>query len=241
MAISGEFRLRPSLSIDYCCSLRAMGTSSYNLDTICWLHESGHFSMPAAIADIGCQQLSHPTNDAVIRFARHFGGEVPAAFTHYSYMGELYRASGFDYVSLDIAEAPYVRRFDLNSDTVCAELRERFDIVVNSGTTEHVLNQLNAFKTVHDLAKPGGLIYCMFLVNGFGPHGLLLYCERFADLLASANGYEVILRERHERTFSQARAASGGSADPEHFVADQCDWVVFKKKAGGPFQVVLDL
>lgn len=196
--------------------------------------------MPAAIVDIGSMQLGHRTDDGVRRFAQHFGAEVPDSFDHYSYMGDLYRAAGFDYVSLDIAEAPYVRHFDLNQDAVPPDLQARFDLVINSGTSEHVLNQLNALKTMHDLARPHGLIYSMFLVNGFGPHGLLRYCERFVDLLARTNNYEIIHRERHERTFSQWRAEIGASADPEHFVTDQCDWVVFKKTDGAPFNVVLD-
>jgi SAM-dependent methyltransferase len=222
-----------------------MGTSSDNLDKIRWLYDEGFFRMPAAIADIGCQQLSHRTNQSVRTFAGYFGSradnKVLAEFDHYSYMGDLYRAAGFDYVSLDIVDAPYVFRFDLNTDQIPPSLRGRYDIVINAGTSEHVLNQLNTLKAIHDLAKPGGLIYSMFLLNGFGPHGLLRYCSRFVELLASANKYDVLSKEIHARTYSQWRQEVGSDANPDEFIIDQCEWVVLKKNFDAPFSPVIDI
>ena len=208
-----------------------MGTSPDNLEVIGKLYDSGHFAMPAAIADIGCSQLSFPVDDKVVAFARRFGKAVPDGFRPLSYMGDLYRALGFDYVSLDVADAPYVHRFDLNCDQVPHDLKGRFDLIINAGTTEHVLNQLNALKTIHDLAKPGGLIYSMFLINGFGPHGLLRYCERFVDLLAQANHYTTIHRETHQNVSSNLIGDWW----------DRCEWAVFKKTSDAPFNVVLDV
>ena len=225
--------------------LAGMGTSSDNLDKIRWLYDQGHFRMPAAIADIGCQQLSHSTNDGVRTFAGYFGRradeQMLASFDHYSYMGDLYRAAGFDYVSIDIVDAPYVYRFDLNNDQIPGSLKGKYDIVINAGTTEHVLNQLNALKAIHDLTKPGGLIYSMFLLNGFGPHGLLRYCSRFVELLAAANKYELIFKEIHARTYSQWRREVGLGADPDEFIIDQCEWAILKKTSNAPFSPILDL
>jgi SAM-dependent methyltransferase len=225
-----------------------MGTSSDNLDKIRWLYDRGHFRMPAAIADIGCQQLSHEVNDGVRAFANYFGRRVDqeqlAAFDHYSFMGDLYRVAGFDYVSLDIIDAPYVHRFDLNTDQVPESLRGKFDLVINAGTTEHVLNQLNALKAIHDLAKPGGLIYSMFLLNGFGPHGLLRYCSRFVELLAAANQYEVIFKDVHSRNCFRWERQVGADARSESevdFTLDECEWVVLKKTSEAPFAPVIDL
>jgi SAM-dependent methyltransferase len=226
----------------------AMGTSSDNLDKIRWLYDQGHFRMPAAIADIGCQQFSQSANDSVRTFVQHFGRSAGADgladFDHYSYMGDLYRAAGFDYVSIDIVDAPYVHHFDLNTDQVPRSLRHRFDLVINAGTTEHVLNQLNALKTIHDLAKPGGLIYSMFLLNGFGPHGLLRYCSRFVELLAAANKYEVIFRDVHSRKHFEWRREVGSNSQPSEsseFVLDECEWVVLKKTSPAPFAPMLDV
>ena len=72
-----------------------MGTSSDNLDKIRWLYNQGLFRMPAAIADIGCQQLSHSTNQSVRTFAGILDAgamkKCSPAFDHYSYMGDLSR------------------------------------------------------------------------------------------------------------------------------------------------------
>ena len=201
--------------------------------------------MPAALADIGCMQLGQPTNESVRKFAGHFGRtpdeQVLATFDQHSFMGDLYQAAGFDYISIDIADAPYVFRFDLNNDQVPPSLKGKYDIVMNTGTTEHVLNQLNALKTVHDLAKPGGLIFSLFLINGFGSHGLLRYCNRFVALLAEANRYELISTEIHARTFSQWRQKAGPDAKPDEFIIDQCEWAVFKKTNDAPFSPVVDI
>lgn len=206
-----------------------MGTSSNNLDKLRWLYDQGHFHMPAAIADIGCQQLSHSTNESVRTFAEYFGGQADAetlsSFDHYSYMGDLYRAAGFDYVSIDIVEAPYVFRFDLNSDEIPATMKNKYDIVINNGTTEHVLNQLNALKAVHDLAKPGGIIYSMFLINGWGDHGLLRYSSRFVRLLADANRYEIVEDDVY--------------TSPDGL--DQVQWVIMKRTSAAEFQPLLDV
>jgi SAM-dependent methyltransferase len=225
-----------------------MGTSSDNLDKIRWLYDQNLFRMPAAIADIGCQQLSHTRNDSVRTFARHFGQPIDetmlSSFDHYSYMGDLYRAAGFDYISFDIVDAPYVFHFDLNADQVPEGLRGKYDIVINAGTTEHVLNQLNALKAIHDLAKPGGLIYSMFLLNGFGPHGLLRYCNRFVELLAAANKYEVIFKDIHSNNQFRWRRQVGANKNADEsveFSMDQCEWVILKKTSNAPFSVVLDI
>jgi SAM-dependent methyltransferase len=222
-----------------------MGTSSWNLDVICNLYDEGHFRMPAAIADIGCMQLSQATNESVRKFSTHFGKtpdlQMLASFDHYSYMGDLYRAAGFEYVSLDIVDAPYVFRFDLNNDQVPPSLKGKYDIVMNTGTTEHVLNQFNALKAIHDLAKPGGLIFSLFLINGFRGHGLLRYSNRFVELLAGANKYELIFAEIHARTFSQWRQEVGSDANPDEFVIDQCEWAVLRKTDDAPFSPVVDI
>lgn len=107
--------------------------------------------------------------------------------------------AGFAYRSFDIVEAPHCGYFDLNTDAVPQRHREAFDLLLNFGTTEHVLNQFNAMKTMHDLAKPGGLIYSLFIRGGHMEHGLLHYSDRFVDLLCTGNAYEIIWRsDQHE-------------------------------------------
>jgi hypothetical protein len=206
-----------------------MGTSAWNLEIIGRLFREKRFALPAAICDIGCAQLGQDSDEIVRAFPSWFGKSVAlddiARFGHYSYMGELYKLAGFDYVSLDVQDAPFVRKFDLNVDRVPDDLRGRFDLVLNFGTSEHVMNQYNVFEVIHDLMKPGGLTYSMFLINGFGPHGLLRYSSQFVDALASTNDYEMLFRETH-------RGPPGS--------IDECEWIVFRKSGSAPFRPALD-
>jgi hypothetical protein len=51
-----------------------------------------------------------------------------------------------------------VTALDLNRDQVPYKLKAAFDLVVNAGTTEHVVTQDNAFRVIHDLTKAGGVM-----------------------------------------------------------------------------------
>lgn len=223
-----------------------MGTSSWNLKIITQLYDQGHFRMPAAIADLGAAQLGQSTDDIVRAFPARFGAQAPDnlnGFDQYSYMGDLYRMAGFDYVSLDVVDAPFVRKFDLNSDTLGtrprawwqprrtaksnSDLRGRFDLVLNFGTSEHVLNQHSVCRVMHDLAKPGGLLYGMYLINGFGDHGLIRYSSKFVTALVEANQYEILFKETH-------------GSEEDGFVRDRAEWVVWRKTKDAPFQTPYD-
>jgi len=81
---------------------------------------------------------------------------------------------------------------DLNYDNVPAASLNAFDLVTNYGTTEHVANQLNAFKIIHDLTKPGGLMVHHVPAQGHLNHGLFNYNAKFFWMLCRSNGYKVI-------------------------------------------------
>jgi hypothetical protein len=71
-------------------------------------------------------------------------------------------------------------------------LRGRFQLVTNFGTTEHVVNQLNAFKIVHDLTAVGGIMMHELPAQGTLNHGFFAYQPKFFERLARVNGYEVL-------------------------------------------------
>ena len=69
----------------------------------------------------------------------------------------------------------------------------RYDLVTNFGTTEHVANQLNAMKIIHDLTAVGGVMIHNVPLQGFMNHGLVNYNMKFFWMLARSNGYEWVL------------------------------------------------
>ena len=83
-------------------------------------------------------------------------------------------------------------KFNLNSDTVPRKMRRAFDLVTNFGTSEHVANQLNTFQVIHDLTKPGGIMFHVVPAAGYSNHGFFCYDMRFFFSLARENNYAVI-------------------------------------------------
>lgn len=73
------------------------------------------------------------------------------------------------------------------------DLGKRFDVCINDGTTEHVFNQANCYKAIHDHTAPGGVMIHWTPCLGWVDHGLYNVQPGFFHDLATANGYEVLL------------------------------------------------
>ena len=205
-----------------------MGASPDNLFIIADLRSKGLIPKNASVADVGCQQLRGATPADMDRFLSHFGGSCSAAELahlagHNTFICEHLIRVGFRYRSFDVVEAPNCEYLDLNTDAVPRGHRGAFDLVLNFGTTEHVMNQYNAMKILHDLTKPGGLIYSLFIRGGHMEHGLLHYSDQFVGLLCGANRYEPIWRSDQQEP------------------GNQCTWIVMRKTSEQPFQPPVDI
>jgi len=204
-----------------------VGTTIHQLERIANLHIGGYLPFGARIADIGCQQLSGASAEGIRRFLAAFGrdGVDPSLIEHFAenraFIGQCLKAAGFDYTSFDIVEAPFCRFLDLENDATPEP--GTFDLVLNFGTTEHVLNQLNALRILHEMAKPGGLIYSFFIRGGHMEHGLVHYSDRFVDLWMRNNQYEQVWREDND------------------IKGEESTWIVVRKPREGSFRRVLDV
>jgi hypothetical protein len=108
-----------------------------------------------------------------------------------SFLGELLILAGFRYTALDIFKAPNTILYDLNRHAPGPRLENRFDLVMNFGTTEHVFNQVNAFRTIHQLTKVGGLMFHDLPMAGYLNHAFFRYDPLFFKMLAPANNYKL--------------------------------------------------
>jgi hypothetical protein len=72
----------------------------------------------------------------------------------------------------------------------------QFDLVTDFGTGEHVFNQAQVWKTVHDLTKPKGYIAFDRPMQGYEGHCFYNTHECLFRDLAAANEYEVVNLER---------------------------------------------
>ena len=173
------------------------------------LREGGYLPDRAAVIEIGAQQVSNSVLRAmpdVEQLGRSFGvhsspplpqplpAEVgPDGYERQSPQApsarELWTWLGCSYAAVDIDGSPGAIPLDLNFANVPQALVGKHHLVTNFGTTEHVANQVNAFKIVHDLTAPGGVMMHTLPAQGAFNHGLVNYNPKFFWALARANEY----------------------------------------------------
>jgi hypothetical protein len=174
------------------------------------LRRSGRLPDRARVIEIGAQQLSNSFLSADESLAELYGlfGRKPvylgAQQTTSMVDGQEHQAAtapasqpfweslGFSYNAVEYGGHLGVTSLDLNRDSVPSSLRSSYDLVVNGGTTEHVVNQDNAFRVIHDLTKVGGVMMHEVPAGGMLTHGVVSYNAKFFWLLCRENEYEVL-------------------------------------------------
>jgi hypothetical protein len=206
-----------------------MGTALDQLENIIDFHKRGLVPTGGTIVDIGCQQLYGADVAGIERFMSYFrqGNVSGVPLQEYAengaFIGFPLTAAGFVYRSFDIVEAPFCEALDLNFGSLDERRVGIADLTLNFGTTEHVLNQYNALKILHDFTKPGGLIYSFFIRGGHMEHGLVHYSDRFVDLWCGFNNYEQIWRADH------------------NVAGSECTWIAVRKTSDAAFKDIIDV
>jgi hypothetical protein len=178
-----------------------MGISPGMLElVISWAKRFGAIRPGVAVLDIGASQLFCEDDPGSLnRFLRHFGAS-PYAEDELSQMakgafaGTLFERAGFRYRAIDINPHPSTLRIDLNLGTLPFWHRRRYSLVLNCGTTEHVLNQYNAFRLIHDATAVGGLMYHGVPMAGDFSHGFISYHPKVFTKMQQVNEYELLDR-----------------------------------------------
>ena len=190
--------------------MKLLGINRQDLELLIQLRQQNHIPQNRFVVELGAQQLSNSflrATDLVREAEKVFGAvgryslPAPAAPTISAGQVELLKsdaplardfwiALGFEYSAIDIDRSPGNIRLDLNYDRVPDELRSKYGLVTNYGTTEHVCNQLNAFGTIHDLAAPGAVMIHHLPAGGALNHGMVNYNPKFFWHLARSNDYK---------------------------------------------------
>ena len=90
--------------------------------------------------------------------------------------------------AIDLGGTATAHKLDLNQPI---DIGQRFDIVHNAGTLEHVFDIAQAFRNIHNLTRPGGFMIHHAPFVGWVDHGFYsLHPTLFWDL-AEANGYHI--------------------------------------------------
>ena len=94
------------------------------------------------------------------------------------------------YESIDINSKYGAINHDLNKPFEDKSKFNKFDIVTDHGSCEHVFNISECYKTMHNLTKPGGYIIIKQAIwNG---NGYFKFDESFFEGIAAANNYKII-------------------------------------------------
>lgn len=95
---------------------------------------------------------------------------------------KVYAADVSDYENPDII-------MDLNIP-VDDKYRNKFDVILDIGTLEHVFNIPQAFKNIKMMLKPGGVIILGYPSSNFINHGFYQICPTLLYDYFSANGFD---------------------------------------------------
>ncbi len=164
-----------------------MGLGRAFLGDLVAIKISGALEDASRVVEIGAQQLSDgllQSNDLLDELYELFGRKrpflgIPTGADHFTEAAPssrvFWRSLGFDYSAIDYQGDEEVVSLDMNHDEVPARMRGAFDLVVNAGTTEHIANQDNAFRVIHDLSARYGVMYHEVPGGAGGDHGLISY------------------------------------------------------------------
>ena len=109
----------------------------------------------------------------------------PSASKFYRHIG----IKKYKCIDLNNKDDAYI--YDLNMNLRDEDgFKEQFDLVVNNGTSEHIFDQKQVFKNLHNLTKVGGVIlnvvpFSLWLNHGFYNYNPIIFRD-----LAYANEYK---------------------------------------------------
>lgn len=203
-------------------------------------------ALPArgSVAEIGAQELFlQDRADVLRRFVDRFDGNATdAELLRLSKRGparRLFELCGWTYISIDTSAEFDAIPLDMNFDSVPSQHKDRYELVTNFGTTEHIANQLNSFQVIHDLAAAGGLMVHAVPAQGFVDHGLLNYSPKFFWRLAEYNNYQLIdmrmTSHGDVKPLPEGLAQTFSSFNQSHRVQDMVMWVAFRKVSKSAF------
>lgn len=167
----------------------------YGVHTAAWILT--HLPRGGRLLELGAQQF-HGRSAAAAR-------ELWGSPIHHDYVGLWWRDGGYDYRAIDMAVDPkmfHVEPINLNMVAAgwpldlfhCSPEPPQAHVVTNFGTTEHILDQENVFRFIHEITMVGGWMLHSAPSPNYPQteeHGFFRYTRRFFEELCMVNGYRV--------------------------------------------------
>lgn len=179
-----------------------MGMGFQDLSYLLRLKQNKSLDALNCVCDIGASQLYLvDQEDYLGSFMNTVNKRTPSQLlsrndlkklANLGYAKKMWEHMGYDYFCVDTSNEVEALNLDLNFDEVPAERHESAQLVMNMGTTEHVANQIQAFKIIHDFTAVDGLMYHNVPFQGYQTHGLINYTPKFFWMLCRSNNYEFL-------------------------------------------------
>jgi len=241
-----------------------LGTGAVKLCLELW--QRGYFDKIDSVIEMGSQELhvTKPVFQGLVESAGISGfdeknfpnignwPEAPRCSARYFY--ELLGVN--DYASIDYNGEHNSIPHDLNMPMTDQSLLGKFDMVTDHCANSHVFNAAEAYRTIHRLCKPGGIITLMTPV--YGSNGYFNFDLSFYEGMAAANQYKIIyssfmvLLKKTYLTSEERRAVPVRTLIDEHHIPlsnellNAIDWskdgqalsicYVFEKRSDEDFQ-----
>ena len=158
----------------------------------------GVFNGVRSVVELGSQTVWCPQRTMMRNLFCAFGREAPRDAAMKSFANgtgagrDLYEHLGMTYTCIDVDARFGSLKLEMNFDAVPPEHRGRYDLTTNHGTSEHILNQYNVFKMMHELTSTGGLILHAVPFTAHLEHGFFNYNVDFFSTIARANSYRTL-------------------------------------------------
>lgn len=111
------------------------------------------------------------------------------------FASDYYEAKGIKYNCIDLNGENNAYKFDLSEPI---PFKEKYNLVTDFGTGEHVKNIYQVFKTIHNLLNEGGIAIRENPKTGNWPgHGCNYMTTDIYKKLAELCGYKILLLEEH--------------------------------------------
>ena len=94
-----------------------------------------------------------------------------------------------EYAAIDMNGEHHSVPHDLNTPMTDESMLGKFDLVTDHCANSHVFNTAEAYRTIHRLCKPGGLI--TLLTPVYGSNGYFNFDLSFYEGMAAANSYRI--------------------------------------------------
>ena len=176
-----------------------MGVPAKALTRILALHRAGLIHSGQSMLELGEQNLNCNGQEAIVsNFVSVLSNKKIKQNQEINELasrglaGDLFEMDGLSVTCLDIFAGKRTVITDLNTAPPPDDFIGRFDIVTNFGTTEHIINQYNAFHYIHHCVRKDGLMIHQLPVSGWRDHCLVQYNPKFFFLLALANDYTLV-------------------------------------------------